>query len=102
MPEGMGSPGTKEIMREFCSFMGFRGEESLETCTEILTRLAESEAKTILLSEAHRVSGTAKWVTSRLRKLGILELCSIGGKNYLCPSKEKLLQLTAAINKLWG
>ena len=102
MPEGTVSPGPKEPWASFCELLGFRGEESLRTCAEILERIANSDLKVLDLSEAHKVSGTAKWVTHRLRKLGVLKVCKpFDKKPYLCPNKKKLTLISAVVNMLW-
>jgi hypothetical protein len=98
----MVSPGAKEPWASFCEFLGFRGEESLRACAVILERIANSNLKMIPLSEAHKVSGTAKWVTQRLRRLGLLKVCKPWDRRpFLCPNKKKLTLISAVVEMLW-
>ena len=102
MPESMVSPGPKEPWASFCELLGFRGDESLRACAVILERIANSNLKVIPLGEAHKVSGTAKWVTQRLRRLGVLKVCKpFDKKPYLCPNKRKLILISAVVSMLW-
>ena len=97
------APAAKEPWASFCELLGFRGEVSLYTCAEILERLANNRVRVLRLSEAHKISGTAKWVSKRLRSLGVLKICKPFDRRtpYLCPNKRKLTLVSAVVNMLW-